>query len=127
MLLEYSKLPYFLAYNGNHAAVKLGTQNPNFKSTIVTVTSEFSVLKEYLNASGFREMGLSGGKFNELAASVFYSWICYHSIMGILRNAGQKTGVAYFIDESHIRVTDEDIEAYTKTMDGLLDYRIVTA
>jgi hypothetical protein len=107
--------------------VKLGTENPNFNSTIVSITSEFSVLKEYLNVAGFRELGLTGTQFNELAVSVFYSWLCFHSIMAILRNAGQKTGVAYFLDESHICVNDNDITRYVKTLDGLLDYRIVTA
>ncbi|KAI6184698.1 hypothetical protein M3Y97_00624100 [Aphelenchoides bicaudatus] len=109
------------AYNNDHAAVKLGQSNPTFNSTIITVSSEFHVLKEYLNAVGFREMGLTTSNYKELAAHLFYSWICYHSIMGILRNAGQKTGVCYFIDESHIRLNDDDIMNYIKTLD-LLDH-----
>lgn len=108
------------------ASVRLGIENPSFKTTIVTISSEFFVLKEYLLASGFKELGLSPTKFNELAYSLFYTWICYHSILSILRNAGQKTKVAYFIDESHIKVEDEDIMNFMKTLDGLVDYGIAT-
>lgn len=51
------------AHGGNHNLVRLGVENPSFKTTLMTISSEFFVLKEYLLASGFQELGLSPSKF----------------------------------------------------------------
>ncbi|KAI6193179.1 Transcription factor HNF-4-like protein [Aphelenchoides besseyi] len=110
-------------YGGNPALVKMGSENPPLNRTVATVASEFSVLNEYLMATGFKDFDLSSLQIQQLSRSLFYPWMAFHSIMGVLRNAGHKTNVAFFVDESHVKVTDDAIKQYVRMLPDLLDYR----
>ncbi|KAI6221461.1 Nuclear receptor domain-containing protein [Aphelenchoides fujianensis] len=78
-------------YGNDPSRVKMGAECPSLSRTVVIVASEFSVLTEYLLTSGFKELGLTDLELQALAKCLFYPWMAFHSIMGVLRNAGHKT------------------------------------
>ncbi|KAI6184697.1 Nuclear receptor domain-containing protein [Aphelenchoides bicaudatus] len=117
------------AYGNDHTVLQLGVENPTFSQTTATIASEFSVLLEYLLTTGFAtDLGLSMQEIVTLAKANFYNWLCYQAIVNTLshnftyRNSGHKRKMGFFVDESHIQLDDKSIEAYVKTMPGLLDY-----
>ncbi|KAI6185044.1 Nuclear receptor subfamily 5 group A member 2-like protein [Aphelenchoides bicaudatus] len=108
-------------YGGRYDSIHIGKKMPTFSDTICAVHSEYAVLMEYLHSSGFVEFGLSNEDMIELAANLFYSWMCFNTVTNTAKNGGYVTNYLYFVDESHLPATEEAIEWFHRTCTEIRD------
>ncbi|KAI6223855.1 hypothetical protein M3Y95_00820600 [Aphelenchoides besseyi] len=108
---------------GDHTLVRMGKENPKF-ANIVTVKSEFPVLIQYLVESGFKDCDLNEQEIFALGKELFYTSISYTSIVATMKNLGHKQNLSYFIDESFVKATVEDVGCFVHTCPNLQDYNL---
>ncbi|KAI6195961.1 Nuclear receptor domain-containing protein [Aphelenchoides besseyi] len=108
---------------GDHTLVRMGKENPQL-ANIVTVKSEFPVLIQYLVGSGFEDCDLNQQEIFNLGKELFYTWISYTSIIATMKNSGHKLNFSYFIDESFVKATDNEVQHFVHTCPNLLDYNM---
>jgi hypothetical protein len=57
----------------------------------------------------------------DLAANLFYSWLCFNTVTNTARNGGYATKQIYFVDESHLPASEEAIEWLHQTCTEIRD------